>query len=152
MPITQGVTEMWYFANLLPSSGSGSKRDGKFGERLTLLCCGFFVLKIMKIACRYGIRKKRRFNPRTARLSSNQRTSESFHPPFVVEGWPTPFGDFSLRGRSPFVPDRTITERISPAIVPDHITALVTCYRPGVQKDFIRRREMRMIGVGISPK
>ena len=40
---------MWYFANLFPSSGSsGSKREGKFGELLTLLRCGFFVLKIIK--------------------------------------------------------------------------------------------------------
>ena len=124
----------------------------KIWRAVSPLVLWFFCSENHEIACRYGIRKKRRFNPRTARLSSNQRTSESFHPPFVVEGWLTPFGDFSLRGRSPFVPDRTITERISPAIVPDHITTLVTCYRPGVQKDFIRRREMWMIGVGISPK
>ena len=144
---------MWYFLNRLPSSGSvRSKRYGKFGEQFALLRCGFFVLKIIKIACRYGIRKKRRFNPRTARLSSNQRTGESFHPPFVVEGWLTPFGDFGLRGRSPFVPDSTIAERISPTIIPDHITALVTGHRPSVQKDLFGRREMWMIGVGISPK
>jgi hypothetical protein len=59
---------------------------------------------------------------------------------------------FHLAERLSVVPDSTIAERITPAIVPDHITALVTCYRPGVQKDFIRRREMWMIGVGISPK
>jgi len=59
---------------------------------------------------------------------------------------------FHLAKRLSIIPDSTIAERISPTIIPDHITALVTGHRPSVQKDLFGRREMWMIGVGISPK
>jgi hypothetical protein len=59
---------------------------------------------------------------------------------------------FHLAKRLSIIPDSTIAECISPAVVSDHITTLATCHWPGVQKDLFGRRKMRVIGVGISPK